>query len=98
MKKPAKHTSPDWTEMYRLELGIDPSDRHQLLNAVTKDIAVAHHGDQAAKRRVAAYDRAQRSFERQIADEEREAAEMTKTTLQTRTKERSDVKNILKLV
>jgi hypothetical protein len=75
MKKPAKHTSPDWTEMYRLELGIDPSDRHQLLNAVTKDIAVAHHGDQAAKRRVAAYDRAQRSFERQIADEEREAAE-----------------------
>jgi hypothetical protein len=75
MKKPAQHTSPDWTEMYRLELGIDPSDRHQLLNAVTKDIAVAHHGNQAAKRRVAAYDRAQRAFERQIADEEREAAE-----------------------
>jgi hypothetical protein len=25
MKKPAKNTSPDWTEMYRLELGIDPS-------------------------------------------------------------------------
>jgi hypothetical protein len=75
MKKLAKHTSPDWTEMYRFELGIDPSDRHQLLNAVTKDIAVAHHGDQAAKRRVAAYDRAQRAFERQVADEGREAAE-----------------------
>ena len=34
MKKPAKNTSPDWTEMYRLELGINPSDRHQLLTAV----------------------------------------------------------------
>ena len=62
MKKPADHTSPDWTKMYRLKLGIDPNDRHQLLNAVTKDIATAHHGDQAAKRRVAAYSRAQRAF------------------------------------
>jgi hypothetical protein len=60
--------------MYRLELGIDPSDRHQLLNAVTKDIA-ARHGDTAAKCRVAAYDRAQRAFERQVAAEERVAAE-----------------------
>ena len=75
MKKPAKHTSPDWTEMYRLELGIDPSDRHQLLNAVTKDIAVAHHGDQAARRRVAAYYRAERAFEKRVEAEEREATE-----------------------
>ena len=75
MKKPAKHTSPDWTEMYRFELGIDPSDRHQILNAVTKDIAAAHHGDQAARRRVAAYYRAERAFNGQVADEEREAAE-----------------------
>jgi len=75
MKKPAKHTPPDWTEMYRFELGIDPSDRHQLLNAVTKDIAAAHHGDQAARRRVAAYYRAERAFERRVAAEEREAAE-----------------------
>jgi hypothetical protein len=67
MKKPAKHTAPDWTEMYRLERGIDPSDRHQLLNAVTKDITVARHGDTAAKRRVAAYIRAQRAFDRQVA-------------------------------
>ena len=77
MKKPAKHTSPDWTEMYRLELGIDPSDRHQLLNAVTKDIAAAHHGDQAARRRVAAYYRAERAFERQsdAEDDEDDAAD-----------------------
>ena len=74
MKKPAKHTSPDWTEMYRLELGIDPSDQHQLLNAVTKDIAVAHHGDKAAKRRVAAYDRAQRALDRQVKADEQETA------------------------
>jgi hypothetical protein len=45
----------DWTEMYRLELGIDPSDKHQLLNAVTKDIVAAHHGNNDARRRVAAY-------------------------------------------
>jgi hypothetical protein len=75
MKEPAKNTSLDWAEIYRLELGIDPNDRHQLLNAVTKDIAAAHHGDKAAKRRVAAYDRAQQAFERQVAAEEREAAE-----------------------
>jgi len=78
MKKPAKHTSPDWTEMYRLELGIDPSDRHQLLNAVTKDMAAARHGDTAAQRRVAAYDRAQRAFDRQLAAEERAAAKWAK--------------------
>ena len=77
MKKPAKHTPPDWTEMYRFELGIDPSDRHQLLNAVTKDIAAAHHGDQAARRRVAAYYRAERAFERQsdAEDDEDDAAD-----------------------
>lgn len=74
MKKPAKNTSPDWTELYRLELGIDPNDRHQLLNAVTKDIAAAHRGDKAAKHRVSAYDRAQRAFDRQVEAEEREAA------------------------
>jgi hypothetical protein len=33
---------------------------------VTKDIAVAHHGDKAAKRRVAAYNRAQRSFDKRV--------------------------------
>ena len=38
MEGPAKHMSPNWTEMYRLELGIDPSDRHQLLTAVTKNL------------------------------------------------------------
>jgi hypothetical protein len=77
MKKPAKHTPPDWTEMYRFELGIDPSDRHQLLNAVTKDIATAHQGDQAARRRVAAYYRAERAFERQsdAEDDEDDAAD-----------------------
>jgi hypothetical protein len=75
MKEPAKNTSLDLAEMYRLELGIDPNDRHQLLNAVTKDIAAAHHGDQAARRRVAAYYRAERAFNGQVADEEREAAE-----------------------
>jgi hypothetical protein len=75
MKKPAKHTAPDWTEMYRLELGIDPSDRHQLLTAVTKDIVVAHQGDTAARRRVAAYYRAQRAFDRQPEAEERQTAE-----------------------
>jgi hypothetical protein len=72
MKKPAKHTPPDWTEMYRFELGIDPSDRHQLLNAVTKDIAAARQGDQAARRRVAAYYRAERAFERQSDAEDDE--------------------------
>jgi hypothetical protein len=65
----------DWPEMYRLELGIDPSDRHQLLTAVTKDIAAAHQGDTAARRRVAAYYRAQRAFDRQVEAEEPEAAE-----------------------
>jgi hypothetical protein len=75
---PAKHTSPNWTEMYRLELGIDPSDRHQLLTTVTKDIAVAHQGDTAARRRVAAYYRAQRAFNRQVADRESKATEHDK--------------------
>jgi hypothetical protein len=75
VEEPAKYTSPDWTEMYRLELGIDPSDRHQLLTAVTKDIAAAHCGDIAARRRVAAYYRVQRAFKRQVADKEREVAE-----------------------
>ena len=75
MEKPAKHTSPDWTEMYRLELGIDPSDRHQLLTAVTKDIAAAHCGDTAARHRVAAYYRTQRALKRQVADTERDVAE-----------------------
>jgi hypothetical protein len=75
MKKPAKHTSPDWTEMSWLELGINPSDQHQLLNAVTKDIAVAHHGAQAAKRRVAAYDRAQRAWDRQVKADKQETAQ-----------------------
>jgi hypothetical protein len=75
VEKPAKNTPPDWTEMYRLELGIDPSDQHQLLNAVTKDIAVAHHGDQAAKRRVAAYDRAQRALARQVKADAQETAQ-----------------------
>jgi hypothetical protein len=65
----------DWTEMYRLELGIDPSDRHELLTAVTKDVAAAYHGDQAAKRRVAAYDHAQRAFDKRVEAEAREAAE-----------------------
>jgi hypothetical protein len=51
--------------MYRLELGIDPGDRHQLLTAVTKDIALAHQGDAAARRRVAAYYRAQRALDKQ---------------------------------
>jgi hypothetical protein len=77
MKEPAKQTPPDWTEMYRLELGIDPSDRHQLLNAVTKDIA-ARHGDTAAKRRVAAYYRAQRALEKEVAAKEREAAKQAR--------------------
>ena len=75
MKKPAQHTSPDWTEMYRLELGIDPSDQHQLLNAVTKDLAVAHHGDPAARRRVAAYDRAPRAWDRQVKADAPETAQ-----------------------
>jgi hypothetical protein len=75
VEEPAKHTSPDWPEMYRLELGIDPSDRHQLLTAVTKDIAAAHNGDTAARRRVAAYYRAQRTLKRQVADTERDVAE-----------------------
>jgi hypothetical protein len=70
MKKPAKHTAPDWTERYRLELGIDPRDRHQLLNAVTKDLIVARDGDPAARRRLAAYYRAQRACARQVAAEE----------------------------
>jgi hypothetical protein len=73
VEKPTKNTPPDWTEMYRLELSIDPSNRHQLLTAVTKDIAVAHQGDTAARRRVAAYYRAQRALERQSEAEEREA-------------------------
>jgi len=70
MKQPAKHPAPDWTERYRLELGIDPRDRHQLLNAVTKDLIVARNGDPAARRRVAAYYRAQRAGDRQAAAEE----------------------------
>ena len=75
MEKPAKNTPPDWTEIYRLELGIDPSDKHQLLTAVTKDSVIARHGDTAAKRRVAAYNRAQQAFEKRVEAEEREAAE-----------------------
>ena len=74
VEKPAKHTSSDWTEMYRLELGIEPTDRHQLLSAVIKDVAAAYHGDQAAQRRVAAYNRASRAFGRQVEAAEREAA------------------------
>ena len=65
----------DWTEMYRFDLGIDPSDQHQLLNAVTKDIAAVVNGDRAARRRVAAYYHAQRALERPPDAEEREAAE-----------------------
>ena len=65
----------DWTEIYRLELGIDPTDQHQLLTAVTKDIAAARHGDNAAKRRVTAYYRAQRALDRQPEAEEQEAAD-----------------------
>jgi hypothetical protein len=61
--------------MYRLELGIDPSDKHQLMTAVTKDIVVAHQGDTAARRRVAAYYRAQRGCDRQVAEKERGVAE-----------------------
>ena len=61
--------------MYRLELGIDPSDQHQLLTAVTKDIAAARQGDPAAKRRVAAYYRAQRALEKPPDAGAREAAE-----------------------
>jgi hypothetical protein len=75
VEKPAEHMSPDWTEMYRLELGIDPSDQHQLLTAVTKDTVVAHQGDAAARRRVAAYYRAQRAFNREHKADERQAAE-----------------------
>jgi hypothetical protein len=44
----------DCTEMYRLELGIDPSNREQLLKAVAKDFRAAIRGDQAADRRLAA--------------------------------------------
>jgi hypothetical protein len=61
--------------MHRLELGINPSDRHQLLTAVTKDMAVAHQGDTAARRRVAAYYRAQRAVNRQHNAKERQTAE-----------------------
>ena len=64
----------DWPEMYRLELGIDLAigtsfDRRD------EDIAAAHQGDTAARRRVAAYYRAQRAFDRQVEAEEPEAAE-----------------------
>lgn len=75
VEKPSENISPDWTEMYRLELGIDPSDRHQLLTAVTKDIVAAHQGNKAARRRVAAYYRAQRALDQQPKAQEREAAE-----------------------
>jgi hypothetical protein len=75
VEDPAKHTPPDWAEMYRLELGIDPSDQHQLLTAVTKDIAAARQGDTAARRRVAAYYRAQRASEKQPEAQEQEAAD-----------------------
>jgi hypothetical protein len=69
---------PDWTEMYRLELGIEPSDRQQLLTAVSRDMTAAYHGDKAAKRRAAAYSRAQQAFERQVAAEERASAKWAK--------------------
>lgn len=51
----------EWVERSRLARGLDPRDQHQLLTAVTKDIAAARRGDPAARRRVAAYDRAQRA-------------------------------------
>jgi hypothetical protein len=87
VEEPAKYTSPDWTKMYRLELGVDPSDRHQLLTAVTKDIAAAHQGDTAARRRVSAYCRAQRAFRGR--SQIRSAKLLRRTTLQTRTKAKS---------
>jgi hypothetical protein len=73
-----KHTAPDWTELYRLELGVDPHDRQQLFTAVSKDMTAASHGDIAAKRRVSAYGRAQRAFDRKVAAEERQAAQWAK--------------------
>jgi hypothetical protein len=75
VEEPDKYMPPDWAEMYRLELGVDPSDQHRLLTAVTKDIVAARQGDPAAKRRVAAYYRAQRTLEKQPEAEEREVAE-----------------------
>jgi hypothetical protein len=68
----------DWTELYRDELGIDPSDRQALFTAVSKDIAAASGGDTAAKRRVAAYERASRAFDRQVEAEAAEARRMTR--------------------
>jgi hypothetical protein len=62
--------------MYRLELGVDPGNKQELLDAVQKDMTV-RHGDPAAKRRVAAYNRAQRAWEKQVAAEERAAARLT---------------------
>ena len=64
-----------WTTMYRLDLGIDPSDQHQLFTVVTKDIVAAHCGNTAARRRVAAYYRAQRTLQRQVDAEARDAAD-----------------------
>ena len=77
VKKRRENTTSDWTEMYRLELGIDPSNsnRQQLLTAVSKDMAAAYHGDNTAMRRVAAYSHAQRAFDKQVAAEERAAAQ-----------------------
>jgi hypothetical protein len=59
--------------MYRLDLGVDPSDQHQLFTVVTKDIVAAHRGNTAARRRVAAYYRAQRTLQRQVDAEARDA-------------------------
>ena len=70
---PARPPSPSWTELYRLELGIDPRDKQALLDAVRKDMMAAYRGDKAAKRRVVAYERAQRAFDREMAAEERQA-------------------------
>ena len=64
-----------WITMYRLDLGVDPSDQHQLLTVVTKDMVAAHHGNTAARRRVAAYYRAQRTLQRQVDAEARDAAD-----------------------
>lgn len=57
----------EWIDLYQQELGIDPTSRQQLFDAVRKDMVAAHHGDKAAKRRVSAYFKAQRPLDRKVA-------------------------------
>jgi len=77
-KPPAKPPARDWTDLYQTELGVDPHDKQELLDAVSRDLSAASRGDKAAKRRVAAYNRAQRAFHREVAAEERAAARMAR--------------------